>query len=978
MEHSKQGRWYSFVQPFTWLFYYFLQTDRFMDGFELKDSTKRLQVLLKLVLPLFLVSYLLAMAIVLLSSFFSPNLISILLATAVGTILGIVVGISWDILAGIPIAIIGSIWIGMWMGMWMGFSWNLGTGVLISTIGGLLLGTVGGVRKFSVKDIEELEKYLTRLEKDLEKKPKMRAAVGVWAEFIGNSVLGFVGGFGQGIEEHKGRRFGKNILIGVVTSIFVGIALSVGINIVSGPDYTSANVFLAIFGITAGAMGGITVSLVEGIGVDMAVGIGGGIAIGAMISFVLPYIIYVHTNLLLSVLAIAPIAVVSIAWSIGMSIGVRCAGGRIKGNKLTFVTGIFAGIFVGITAGILANVPAIFVFILCYILSYAQLPLYPASALSSRRAYKACQKDPSQVFTYLRCSSLHWDEHVSLPLPFLKNIMQIAAKQDVEQTLSEIAFIAAERPHQIKAGQAGLLEIIIHSLEMREQDLKVRRILRDIAEAFEHLDIFLQQGENVLSSRWAAQLEHVKDASLDVNRFRSSFGWQVRHDAMENLIINLQHAQVYKLPADPTTQSEKTLDKEFDRRLNEVIERWLSIAQYELEKLNQEPQKSNQVYNPYIAGPVLDEPGISLFVGRSDLAQLLDQALRRGSHRPTFFLHGERRMGKSSTLKQLPHLLDARYFLPVFYDLQSPEITSSISAFLGTVAEKIYEVMNKKGMLIEKLEKEPLQEASLKNEAAVYYPFNEWLKSVEHVLEQNDRTLLLTFDEFENLEKAGQAKYVDLHLLLSWFRSIIQNRPRLALLFSGGRTVGEMGIEMGMNWSGYFVNVQTLWVKFLRQAEAFQLITQPVPDYPIERIFGGGVVDEIIRVTNCHPFLVQAICSNLIDNLNADNRNRAEIQDVVVAVDQVLDVWWDGYFQDLWNRTDHEQRNCLIALNKLGKSNLQQIAQQSNLNKGVARDTLPTVRHTLQNLIRRDLVLQEYDSYQIAAPIFSKWVERNC
>jgi hypothetical protein len=281
------------------------------------------------------------------------------------------------------------------------------------------------------------------------------------------------------------------------------------------------------------------------------------------------------------------------------------------------------------------------------------------------------------------------------------------------------------------------------------------------------------------------------------------------------------------------------------------------------------------------------------------------------------------------------------------------------------------------GIQVEPLENKCLQEAQRENEAAVYYAFNEWLKQAERVLEQDERVVLLSFDEFENLEIVGKAKYLDLHLLLNWFRSVIQNRPQLALLFSGGKSVSEIGQETGLNWSGYFVNVQTFRVSFLRKAEARHLITRPIPDYPIEQIFGTGVVDDIIRVTGCHPFLVQAVCSNLVNNLNVDSRNHTEIQDVAVAVTQVLEDWEDGYFQDLWTRTNPEQRTCLIALSELGKGNVQQIAQHIHRNKEIMRGTLQGVRHTLQILLKRDLVLLENETYQIATPIFSQWVERN-
>ena len=43
-----------------------------------------------------------------------------------------------------------------------------------------------------------------------------------------------------------------------------------------------------------------------------------------------------------------------------------------------------------------------------------------------------------------------------------------------------------------------------------------------------------------------------------------------------------------------------------------------------------------------------------------------------------------------------------------------------------------------------------LKEASKENEAVVYSIFDEWLVGVENILEREDQTLLLTFDEFIN------------------------------------------------------------------------------------------------------------------------------------------------------------------------------------------------------------------------------------
>jgi hypothetical protein len=322
-------------------------------------------------------------------------------------------------------------------------------------------------------------------------------------------------------------------------------------------------------------------------------------------------------------------------------------------------------------------------------------------------------------------------------------------------------------------------------------------------------------------------------------------------------------------------------------------------------------------------------------------------------------------MGKTSTLNQLPRLLSARY-LPIYFDLQLRGISANSSAFLNTVANEVNEVMDARGLKTRNLDYTALHLAARENPAAPYRVFDEWLRGLESRLQQEDLTILLTFDEFEKLREADASHFLDLQLLLDWFRSVIQNRSRVALLFSGVLGLGEMG----PNWSGYFVNTQVLKVGFLQQDEARLLITRPVPHYPAGQIFEEGVVEEILRVTGGHPFLIQAVCSKLIDLLNIDNRTSAGLSDISLAIEQVLESWWDTYFQDLWERTDQVQRQILSVLKQGGCATFQQIAQESHLDEKMVRDTLNVLQ-------RRDLIKRGQRDYQVSAPILHEWLQRH-
>ena len=92
-------------------------------------------------------------------------------------------------------------------------------------------------------------------------------------------------------------------------------------------------------------------------------------------------------------------------------------------------------------------------------------------------------------------------------------------------------------------------------------------------------------------------------------------------------------------------------------------------------------------------------------------------------------------MGKSSTLKQLPDLLGARY-LPILCDLQIRGFSASTAIFLGKIADEIAKAMNARGLPMRKLSYEQLQEASKRSETEVYYQFERWFELLEPVLEQ--------------------------------------------------------------------------------------------------------------------------------------------------------------------------------------------------------------------------------------------------
>jgi AAA+ ATPase superfamily predicted ATPase len=75
----------------------------------------------------------------------------------------------------------------------------------------------------------------------------------------------------------------------------------------------------------------------------------------------------------------------------------------------------------------------------------------------------------------------------------------------------------------------------------------------------------------------------------------------------------------------------------------------------------------NDLRNPYIAGaPVVES---SMFFGREDVFRWIENSLTGKFVDHILVIHGQRRVGKTTVLKQIPNFLPKTY-IQVFYDLQ--------------------------------------------------------------------------------------------------------------------------------------------------------------------------------------------------------------------------------------------------------------------------------------------------------------------
>jgi uncharacterized protein len=215
-----------------------------------------------------------------------------------------------------------------------------------------------------------------------------------------------------------------------------------------------------------------------------------------------------------------------------------------------------------------------------------------------------------------------------------------------------------------------------------------------------------------------------------------------------------------------------------------------------------------------------------------------------------------------------------------------------VQSFFRSVAAAAEVVLHRRGLAGPPLPLEGLA-------SSPFAAFAGWIKEVEERLGPG-RQLLLCLDEFERLETSIREGRLPAELL-DQFRHIIQHHPRVILLFAGSHRPDEMVLD----WPDILISAKLVRVGYLTPEEGRQLITHPVPDFEIT--YAPEAVEEILTRTRRQPYLVQALCYELVNHLNVENRREATLADVELATERALESA-HLYFAEMWRQLDDEQR----------------------------------------------------------------------
>ncbi len=412
----------------------------------------------------------------------------------------------------------------------------------------------------------------------------------------------------------------------------------------------------------------------------------------------------------------------------------------------------------------------------------------------------------------------------------------------------------------------------------------------------------------------------------------------LRERGLERINNNLQLLQ-YQLPS-------LGLKSEAIKRWTPVLESWKTVI--ELEQNEQQKLSQGELINPFQYGNPVRLNQKDLFKGRQKFA---DEVVRRilNSDRPTLVLHGPRRCGKTSFLYNLPRLFPSD-IVPVFVDMQSSAITAKESDFCFGLVRAIHKDCRSQGVKLPNIPKRSEFQAS------PYTTLEDWL---DEALEQiAEKRILLNLDEFEKIGTAIKNGQITSRLF-DELRHLIQHYEQLGFLFSGVQTLEQLG----PHWSNYFISVVPIEMLYLEPNEAEELLLNPDPAFQLR--YDQGIVEEILKLTNCHPYCLQLLGSSMVTQANLNHTNIITAELLEAAINDAF-ISGQPYFTNIWT----EFTGTTPEEMAIGQELLLQVAKTNNLIPINSKNA----EKVLNRLLRYHILQKINGGYDFEIPLFKRWV----
>jgi AAA+ ATPase superfamily predicted ATPase len=377
------------------------------------------------------------------------------------------------------------------------------------------------------------------------------------------------------------------------------------------------------------------------------------------------------------------------------------------------------------------------------------------------------------------------------------------------------------------------------------------------------------------------------------------------------------------------------------------------------------PEEFVEIPNPYATGRPL-APGSPVFFGRDDLFDFVRENLRGLGQENILVLVGQRRMGKTSLLRQLPDHLGEEY-LPVFLDGQVLGLEGGVAGLLYDIALEIVEALASQG-----IDGEPPTLDDLAERPTHTFE-KQFLPQVVQALD--GRVLLLLFDEFEELEMRVRGGELS-PTFFTYLRHLMQHSRNLAFLFAGTHRLEDLTADY---WSILFNMALYRRVGTLDAGAARRLIIEPVQGYGL--VYDELAVDKMLRVTGGHPYFLQLLCYALVNLHNRERRNYLTIEDVNRTLAEIVGLG-EAHLAFLWGESSPQEQAVLLALAQLLSTG--ELGTQGTiaglLDEFGLQVSRAGIAEAISQMVRREILQraeQRSTGYEFTVDLMRLWVEES-
>ncbi len=298
-----------------------------------------------------------------------------------------------------------------------------------------------------------------------------------------------------------------------------------------------------------------------------------------------------------------------------------------------------------------------------------------------------------------------------------------------------------------------------------------------------------------------------------------------------------------------------------------------------------------------------------MFFGREDVFGWIERSLEGKFVNHILVLHGQRRVGKTSVLKQIPNFLPDKY-IQVFFDLQG-RTSTTLDRFLWWLASEIVRTLRREhGINISKPDPKAFEDTE--------YLLNEFLPGLRPLL--GDYVLLLTFDEFDSLDRPEIRESLA-NPLIAYLRRLIEVEE-LNFIFSIGSS-GDKLENMQASYTDFFKSALYRKISFLTSDDCHRLVTKPVEGVVK---YEKKAIDRIVEITSGHPYFTQLMCHELFSRCQKTGARTVSAGDVEAVLEDVVERGTVN-LKFVWDEASDLEKWILAALAQMDGGSNQKLSQ---------------------------------------------------